>query len=497
MKKYLCICLFLAAVLTACRPDLKISQTRTVMQQEGIEEKEPGMYFLGGFTSWERLETKGDFWIEDGTLMAHVSEETEVKDNANRIGGTIVLPEGITAIGEYVFAGCQHVEKVVIPRTLQSIGMCAFDRCTQLQVLEIPEGVTRIGRHAFNGVKNVIYSGERIYTPDDVFWGADSLNQEEKSEAKTFVAESEGVRYTYQKFDERENAIVITRIENAGRNLVIPAQLDGFDVFCIGSGEIVLFGYDEKIKKQPEGENFCPVMDSVEIENGIKGVSSSAFEGIYAKRLILPQSLEYIHDAAFYGNRFLEKIDMKCCQAYIGKEAFSGTGIRELQLPAMKDMGKQIRDRAFHNSWQLKRVTFAEGTREVNISRQCFGDCPDVRIMVGRGVKTFSSDININSGIVCLLDKKTEILFSKMVKAKEGTRRGNYVDMEGLDDGAFRYRTSFRKFIVPEGFEQMDKLKNAYYIVPEEEDEPREARKGREFYQDGYEIRKIKCRIEK
>ena len=57
------------------------------MQQEGIEEKEPGMYFLGGFTSWERLETKGDFWIEDGTLMAHVSEETEVKDNANRIGG--------------------------------------------------------------------------------------------------------------------------------------------------------------------------------------------------------------------------------------------------------------------------------------------------------------------------------------------------------------------------------------------------------------------------
>ena len=91
--------------------------------------------------------------------------------------GTIVLPEGITTIDKYVFAGCHNIDRIIIPETVQNIGIRAFSKCTQLQELVIPDNVTRIGRSAFDGVKNVSYHGKLIYTPDDVYWGADSLNQ--------------------------------------------------------------------------------------------------------------------------------------------------------------------------------------------------------------------------------------------------------------------------------------------------------------------------------
>lgn len=81
-----------------------------------------------------------------------------------------------------------------------------------------------------------------------------------------------------------------------------------------------------------------------------------------------------------------------------------------------------------------------------------------------------------------------------MVKAKEGMKRGNYVDAAEPEGKVFRYRASFREFIVPEGFEQMEVLKNAYYILSMEEEELTE-RKNKEYYQNGSLLGKIKYRI--
>lgn len=498
MKKLLMfgVCLLFAVALTACGSGVEQTKSGSATQQESMETKEPGMYFLGKFTPWENLETTGVFRVEDGILSADVYGELEEKVHSDRIGGTIVLPEGITTIEKYVFAGCHNIDRIIIPETVRDIGMRAFSKCTQLQELVIPDSVTRIGRSAFDGVKNVSYQGKLVYTPDDVYWGADSLNQKGNTKGETFEAESDGVRYTYQKFDRQENAIVITKIENAGRNLVIPAKLNGFDVYCVGSGDIVLFGYNDKVKKKPVGDNSYPVLDSVTMEDGIKGVSSSAFQRIYIKQLTLPPSLEFINEAAFEENIFLEKLDIKSSKAYIGENAFAGTGLKELQLPVMEDMENQMDSMAFWGNARLKKVTFAKGTREICISSECFEDCPDVQIIIGRGVKTFSSDINTNSGKVRVLDKGTEIVFPKMVKAKEGTRRGNYVEVAETEGEKFRYRASFREYIVPEGFEPMEMLKNAYYVLPVEEEEHMEGT-SKEFYHRDLPLRKIKYRIEK
>ncbi len=498
MRRIMCFCLIVAVFfttcgLTACHPDAEKTKETTDL-------KEPGMYFLGKFTPWERLETTGDLWVEDGTLSAEVPDESEEQAHSDRIGGTIILPEGVKAIGKYVFAGCRHIEKVIIPKTVRNIGAHAFSKCTQLQELAIPDDVTQIGRGAFDGVGNISYKGALIYTPDDLYWGADSMNQEGKTQEETFETEVDGVHYTYKKFDRKENAVVITKMINVGRDLVIPAKLNGFDVYGIGCGEPAIFGYDKSVKKEELGnsDNLVPVLDSITLEEGIKGIGSYAFQRIYLKRLSLPQSLEFINDSAFEENKFLRKLTIKGNHVNIGEDAFARSGISELQLPVMDDMENQLGSMAFSGNSQLKRVTFAEGTREISISRECFGDCPNVQIIIGRGVKTFSSDINTVSGKVRLLDKETEVIFSKIAKAKEGAERGYYVDVEEPEGERFRYRTSYEEFIVPEGFEQVDDLNKAYYIVyVDDEEVPGERDKDKEYYYTPYcLLKKVQYRVE-
>lgn len=61
----------------------------------------------------------------------------------------IVIEEGITSIGSYVFQGCHSVRSVSIPSTVTLIGMNAFDMCWELSSVKMGEGVTKINSNAF------------------------------------------------------------------------------------------------------------------------------------------------------------------------------------------------------------------------------------------------------------------------------------------------------------------------------------------------------------
>ncbi len=52
----------------------------------------------------------------------------------------VVIPEGVTEIQAYAFAGLTALEEVVFPTTLKKIGMYAFAGCTSLKTLSTSEG---------------------------------------------------------------------------------------------------------------------------------------------------------------------------------------------------------------------------------------------------------------------------------------------------------------------------------------------------------------------
>ena len=61
----------------------------------------------------------------------------------------LVIPEGVTSIGDYAFYSCYGLRSVTIPSSVTSIGDWAFHNCSGLTSVTIPEGVTSIGDYAF------------------------------------------------------------------------------------------------------------------------------------------------------------------------------------------------------------------------------------------------------------------------------------------------------------------------------------------------------------
>lgn len=73
-------------------------------------------------------------------------------------GNTVVLvangcaiPESVTAIGDYAFAGRNTIASVTLPEGLVSVGKYAFAGCTALTVDAFPASLETVGEYAFNG----------------------------------------------------------------------------------------------------------------------------------------------------------------------------------------------------------------------------------------------------------------------------------------------------------------------------------------------------------
>ena len=61
------------------------------------------------------------------------------------------LPQGVTALGDGLFAGCASLTRVHLPPDLRTVGARAFFRCRALTELHLPDSVEAVGAGAFYG----------------------------------------------------------------------------------------------------------------------------------------------------------------------------------------------------------------------------------------------------------------------------------------------------------------------------------------------------------
>ena len=64
---------------------------------------------------------------------------------------SVVIPKGVTIVGNCSFLGCKNLRHVELPEGLRTIDVAAFFGCTSLESIVIPEGSQIIAHAAFEG----------------------------------------------------------------------------------------------------------------------------------------------------------------------------------------------------------------------------------------------------------------------------------------------------------------------------------------------------------
>ena len=72
----------------------------------------------------------------------------------------INIPNGVIEIGDYAFISCINLTSIYIPNSVTYIGWKAFENCANLESINIPNSIKRIGDGAFIHCKNLIKKGK-------------------------------------------------------------------------------------------------------------------------------------------------------------------------------------------------------------------------------------------------------------------------------------------------------------------------------------------------
>ncbi len=182
--------------------------------------------------------------------------------------------EGITVrdINDYAFSYASIAE-VGLPASLYTIGSGAFYDCAGLTAVKIPSGVRKIGSYAFYHCVLL----DEIEIPDGVkeigglaFYGTRWLEKQ----TDEFVVVGDGILIDYN---------------GMGGNVVVP--------------------------------------------EGVKSISSAFCKNEKIESVVLPESVEYIGEAAFMGCVSLKSINLPASVKRIGDSAFRGCRLLSLDVP--------------------------------------------------------------------------------------------------------------------------------------------------------------------
>ena len=209
---------------------------------------------------------------------------------------TSVIPNTVTNLGSFTFAGCAGLTSIAIPNSVISIGDSAFSGCTSLTSITIPDSVTYIGSAVFEECSDLdsinVDSGNKVYH---------SINN--------CVIESKSGELVF-----------------GGNHSTIPDGVTSIGSWAFSGADITYIKIPEGVRSIENGAFYnCGELKSVVFPNSLKVIGVQAFsECASLTDFTIPDSITFIGDEAFSNCSSLTNICIPSSIEYIGYAAFWG-----------------------------------------------------------------------------------------------------------------------------------------------------------------------------
>lgn len=224
------------------------------------------------------------------------------------IGSEIVIPEGVTRIGNYAFSEFDNLTSVTLSNTVTSVGNSSFYGCENLETVILSDSLTSIGSSAFYGCKKL----------NNLNLG----NELKKINSYAF-----------------ENCTSLTE-------LVIPDSVKEIESSVFEGCESLKTVYATDI------ETWLGIDFSDETSNPLYYAEKLYFGDELATEIVIPEGITEISNCAFCGYKGLVSVALPSDLTTIGSMSFyKCTGITSVTIP---DNVSSIKSNAFSDCENLK-----------------------------------------------------------------------------------------------------------------------------------------------
>lgn len=340
---------------------------------------------------------RGDIEIGDvyrGKPVTSIAEKAFYSSSGVK---SIVVGKNVREIGDYAFTNCSNLQSVTLPDGLSELGEHAFQGCRALQSIKLPDSLKEVKKSSFQYCRNmtsVDLGGGILSVAASAFSDCDKLSELKVPDSVRTLGEK-----SFYGCDLLESVTLGAAVDSIGegafascvslKSFALNQRLSAIGANAFnGCVKLACFETPDSVVSIGEQAFFgCQSLSDVVIGSGVKQIGALAFDSTALSQSA--SGIVYADGWAVSCSATLSEFNLLAGTRGIADMTFAGRTITEAVIP---DSVRFIGDYAFYRCTELMSLDAGDGVER--IGRYAFDGCK----VLGRGYFSLGSSLkNIES----------------------------------------------------------------------------------------------------